>query len=95
MLINSHEQKQHFETSLQNEKIEEKDDEILVGAEIIPTKVVSESILLTLLSPENEIRRSNEDDVVGTFIDASFINLRVIIEMILSFIFFFFSFFSL
>jgi hypothetical protein len=62
----SHEQNKQIETSLQNEKIEEKNDEISVEAEIIPTKVVSESILLTLLSPENEITRSNEDDVVGT-----------------------------
>jgi hypothetical protein len=70
----SYEQNQQIENSLQNEKIEEKDDEISVEAEIIPTKVVSESILLTLLSPENEITRSNEDDVVGTSIDVSFIN---------------------
>jgi hypothetical protein len=68
-----HEQQhQHFETSLQNEKIERKDDETLVEAEIIPTKVVSEPILLKLSSPGNEVTRSNEEDVVGTPIDAGF-----------------------
>lgn len=63
----SYEQNQHFENSLQYEKIKEKNDEISVEAEIIPTNVVSESILPPLLTPENEITRSNEDDVVGTF----------------------------
>ncbi|CAF2524270.1 unnamed protein product [Rotaria sp. Silwood2] len=58
-----HEQHQNFETSLQNTKLEKKDDEISVEAEITPTKVVSESILLTLSSPGNEITRSNEDDM--------------------------------
>ncbi|CAF4581124.1 unnamed protein product [Rotaria sp. Silwood1] len=58
-----HEQHQNFETSLQNIKLEKKDDEISVEAEITPTKVVSESILLTLSSPGNEITRSNEDDM--------------------------------
>jgi hypothetical protein len=67
------EEHQHFETSLQNEKIERKDDdEISVKAEVIPTKVVSEPVLLTLSSLGSEITRSNEDDVVGTFIDAIF-----------------------
>jgi hypothetical protein len=66
------EEHQHFETSLQNEKIERKDDEISVKAEVIPTKVVSEPVLLTLSSLGNEITRSNEDDVVGTFVDAGF-----------------------
>ncbi|CAF1035995.1 unnamed protein product [Adineta ricciae] len=45
------------------EKIEEKKDEISVEAEIITAKVVSESVLLTLPSPENEITRSNAEDV--------------------------------
>ncbi len=65
-------QHQHFETLLQTEKIEGKDDEISVKAEIIPTKIVSESVLPISLSPGNEITRSNEDDAVGTFIDAGF-----------------------
>lgn len=65
----SHEEKhQHSETSFQNEKIERKDDEILAKAEITPTEVVSESVLLTLPSPGNEITGSNEEDVVGIFI---------------------------
>ncbi len=69
----SHEQQyQHFETSLQNEKIERKDDEISVKAEITLTKVDSESVLLTLSSSGNEIPRPNEDDVVGTSIDERF-----------------------
>ena len=71
----SHEQQhQHFETSLQNEQIEKKDNEISVKAEIIPTKVDSELILQTLSSSGNEITRSNEDDLVGIFlfVDDSF-----------------------
>jgi hypothetical protein len=66
----SHElERQHFETSLQNEKTERKDDEISVKAEVIPLKVDSESVLLTLSSSGNKIKRSNEDDVVGISID--------------------------
>ena len=38
--------------------------------EVIPLKVDSESVLLTLSSSGNEIKRSNEDDVVGISIDA-------------------------
>ncbi len=69
----SHEQLyQHFETSLQNEELERNDDEISVKAEIISTKVDSETILPTLLSCGNEITRSNEDDVVGISIETSF-----------------------
>jgi hypothetical protein len=71
----SHEQQhqQHFQTSLQNETVEKKDvDEISMTAEILPTKVVSESVLLTLSSLGNEVTRSNEDDLVGTSVDAGF-----------------------
>jgi hypothetical protein len=83
-----HEQHQHFETSLQNEKLDKTDDEISMKAEITPTKVVSEFILSTLSSTGNEITRSNEDDVVGTCRDATSINLRIIRNTIVSFIFF-------
>jgi len=62
------EQHQHSKTSFQNEKIERKDDEISVKAEITPTDVVSESVLLTLPLSTNEITRSNEEDVVGSFL---------------------------
>ncbi len=85
----SYGQHQHLETLLQNEKIEEKDNEISMKAEITPTEIVSESVLSILSSFGNEITRSNEDDVVGTCIDSSSINLRIIIKnIIMSFIFF-------
>ncbi len=72
----SHEQQwKHFETSLQNQKIERKDDEISIKAEITPLKVDSESVLLTLSSSGNEIKRSNEDDVVGISIDKEEVRL--------------------
>ena len=92
----SYGQHQHFETLLPNERIEEKDDEISVKAEITPTEIVSESVLPSLSSFGNEITRSNEVDVVGTYIDSSSINLRIIIKnIIMSFIFFLFFFFFL
>ncbi|CAF2053462.1 unnamed protein product [Rotaria magnacalcarata] len=66
------EQQQDFEASIQNRKIEEKNNEISVEAEVTPTKVVLDSKLLTSspspssssLSPVpgNEITRSIEND---------------------------------
>ncbi|CAF4882923.1 unnamed protein product, partial [Rotaria magnacalcarata] len=60
---------------IQNRKIEEKNNEISVEAEVTPTKVVLDSKLLTSspspssssLSPVpgNEITRSIENDTVG------------------------------
>ncbi len=62
----SHEQHQHFETSLQNEKLEEKYEEAsLVKTE---TKLV-ESVLLPSSLSTNELTRSNEDDPVGIYIE--------------------------
>jgi hypothetical protein len=65
----SYEQHQHLETLHPNEKIEEKYDEIsAVKTETKPTssELVS-SVLLSSLLSTNEITRSNEDDVVGTY----------------------------
>ena len=82
------EQHQHFaKTSFPSEQREEKTDEISVEAELIATKAVAESVLPTLSSPKNELSRSKEEDVVGALTKTSLINLRVVIKMIMSFIF--------
>jgi len=68
---NIHEQHQHFEISFQNEKKEEKYDETsLEKLEIQPTssELVESVLLPSSLSP-NELTRSNEDDVVCTYIE--------------------------
>jgi hypothetical protein len=89
----SAEQYQHFaKTSFPSEGRDEKNDEISVQAELIATEVVAESVLPTSPSPKNELTRSNEEDVVGALLDTSLINLRVVIKMIMSFIFFSFIF---
>ncbi len=70
----SFEQHQHFETSFQNEKLEEKYDKTSVEKK--ETRLTSLELVESVLLPS----RSNEDDVVGTYINnknASSINLRV------------------
>jgi hypothetical protein len=67
----SHEQHQHFETSLENEKLEEKYEEALVvRTETKPTSSeIVESVLLPSALSTNELTRSNEDDPVGIYIE--------------------------
>lgn len=83
--VNNHrEQYQDFQKSISNEKIEEKNDEIVEETEITPTNVVSESVIFASSLPPslfgNEITRSNEDDMVGICINKGSIKLKVVIK---------------